>query len=262
MNLHQDNLHRFFEIANQYNSHFTEPTNTYDFLSRQSRTLCVTIGDSWTWGTALHNRLDEVYGNTLSMMIDADWLNLGLPGVGNHFIARKVIELDKIAKKLNYDKIFVFCTFTETGRQLDSDYDKHLDFLKYQDFDQFVQMLNDDAVNIIRMHSANFTKTVIGSNFVNPLGFTDSTFWLDLIYPCHEECYAALHGLWNIVDKMPALINLDKSKTSDFKEWATDFMDRGERRMQTMIRSKRFSHDHPIEKDDHSIWAKHLFGKL
>ena len=267
MKLSQDNLHHFFEIASPFNSHYNEMVNTYDFISRKSKTLCVTIGESWTWGSALNDRVNDVYGSQLAAMLDADWLNLGLPGVGNHFIANKVVELNKL--ELEYDNIFVFCTFTEIGRRLNSQYDQHINFTDWKDsqltlnFDNFLLMLNNDCVEIINNNSNNFTNTIIGSNFVNPLGFNDSTFWLDLLETTRNKtCYAALHGLYNLVTTIPELLNLSIDEKDQFKDWAAHLLDAGKERVQIMGKSDQFDGDHPKFRSGHEVWAKHLFDRL
>ena len=52
--------------------------------------LLITIGESWTWGDSLedhgYNRLDCVWGNKLSTMLDTDWINIARKGASNLWI--------------------------------------------------------------------------------------------------------------------------------------------------------------------------------
>jgi hypothetical protein len=265
MKLSIETLPTFFEIGDVHNSHYTTPTNTYDFKSRGSRVLCVTIGESWSWGSDLiGSRLQDVYGNQLSEMLDADWLNLSLPGVGNHFMASKVVELNHIADQLEYDKFFVFCTFTEIGRQLDSGYDRHIDFMDWKnkqstvDFDNFLLMLNRDCLDIIHKNSTRFP-IIVGSNFVDPLGFAGPS-WLSLLIEHHDICYACMHGLNNLVsDKIPKLLSLPQSKR--FKEWCIQMIDKGQQRSE-LLKSRDFFNFHPTTRQQHRIWAEELFSRI
>ena len=50
-------------------------------------TLLVTIGDSWTWGDGIDNRVNNVYGRRLSNMLNSDWINIAWPGTANNWIA-------------------------------------------------------------------------------------------------------------------------------------------------------------------------------
>jgi len=265
MNLNTEILPTFFEIGQPHNSHYQIPTNTYDFKSRDSRILCVTVGESWTWGSDLRgNRLEDVYGNQLSEMLDADWLNLALPGVGNHFIASKIVELNSLAGRLEYDKIFVFCTFTEIGRQLDSTYDRHINFLDWKnqsstvDFDDFLMMMNVDCLDIIKKNSSRF-HTIIGSNFVDPLGF-DGCSWLSLLVDYDDICYACMHGLENLVsDKILMLLSIPD--TDQFKKWCIEMIDKGQKRSELLTRSD-FVNFHPSTRQAHKIWAQELFNRI
>ena len=268
MILNKQILPQFFEIADQHNSHFLKPTNTYEFVNRGSSILCVTIGDSWTWGSDLAERLETVYGNQLSKMMDADWLNLAIPGVGNHWIASKVVELNRIVDKIEYDSIFVFCTFTEIGRQLDSQFDRHIDYLSwYKDqvnfnLFNFLLMLNQDAVSIINHNSNRFDKVVIRSNWVEPIGYTGKS-WLSLISNYNDVCYCSLHGLDNLVGKkLLDLMPFTDEEKILHKAWSIEMIDIGEKRNKMISSIDNFKNYHPTTKDQHGVWAKELLGVL
>ena len=64
MKLTTETLPLYFTVATPSNSHYTEVTNCFDFVDRNSDTLVVTVGDSWTWGADLDSdlRLQQVLG--------------------------------------------------------------------------------------------------------------------------------------------------------------------------------------------------------
>ena len=78
MKLSTDLLPNYFTIATPGNSHYIKSTNCFDFVDRNADALTVTVGDSWTWGADLapDKRLEQVYGNLISIELGTDWLNL------------------------------------------------------------------------------------------------------------------------------------------------------------------------------------------
>jgi hypothetical protein len=48
-----DNLYDYFSVATEKDSITVVGEKLFDFVDRQSDTLVVTIGDSWTWGADL-----------------------------------------------------------------------------------------------------------------------------------------------------------------------------------------------------------------
>lgn len=177
--LTQDNLPKYFTIANSENSWFQEPTNTFDFKSRESTTLLVTIGDSWTYGSDLNPslRTEQVYGNKLSKMRNSDWLNLGLPAQGNFWIVDRLEELINIEHDLMYDNIVVVCVFTSVARFFATSQDQYLDYTAWfkkikNNFSELFVMLNEECVRRINNLIKNSNiKLVLTTNFVDHLGF-------------------------------------------------------------------------------------------
>ena len=56
--------------------------------------LVITAGDSWTYGESLGDtRLSDVYGCKLSQAVNADWINIGLPGRSNSYIIKNLAWL-------------------------------------------------------------------------------------------------------------------------------------------------------------------------
>jgi len=124
MKLSKEVLPDYFTMAGPANSHYKTITNSFDFIGNGSKTLVVTVGESWTWGSDItvdndkETRLSKVYGRLIAEQLNSDWLNLSLPGAGNFWIANTVGEFINISGMLEYDKIYLICTLTEIGRSL------------------------------------------------------------------------------------------------------------------------------------------------
>jgi lysophospholipase L1-like esterase len=95
---------------------------------KNSDTLLMVFGDSWTWGDGLGKtnggiisddleyRLTHIYGNVLANMLDADLVNAARPGASNHEIYSNVKNfLPEVVDR--YKKIYVVITLTENGRE-------------------------------------------------------------------------------------------------------------------------------------------------
>ena len=87
--LSENNLLDYFNFIESWQVCDVNPLPATDFVSRDSDTLLVTVGDSWTWGAGLarDKRKNCVWGNLVSEMIQADWLNLAQPGQSNQWMA-------------------------------------------------------------------------------------------------------------------------------------------------------------------------------
>jgi len=108
----------------------------YDFVNRNSNTLFVTIGDSWTYGYRLDEelytddliaknnyRINHTYGNIISDYFKYDYLNLCVPAINNIWMLKKYKQLKDIQHKLPYNNVLYFITLTEYGREIYTDFD-------------------------------------------------------------------------------------------------------------------------------------------
>lgn len=265
MQLTTETIPTYFTLAGPDNSHYTSVTNCFDMVNRNSTTLLVTVGDSWTWGQVLENRLTEVYGNQLSAMHNWDWLNLGQNGASNFFIADRVEEFGKIVKLLDYEKIIIVCIFTEVGRGFNSHHDQHLNYTDWltqninsaDDFDKFIKMLNKNCVDrIMSVAQLNNCQLLFGSNFIDhlalPTELTVPLTWVKLLGTnCPVVAYAGQTG----VQRLQAIENfLAKHQQPLFKEWYIGMIDRCnhiEEVCNTIYRR------HPGA-DGHLRWAKYV----
>lgn len=205
--LTQENLYDYFAVATEQDSVTVAGSKLFDFVDRQSDTLIVTIGDSWTWGADLTNsnlggchimrlpdddyRIKHVYGNVMAEAINADFLNLGESGSGNWYIVKKMQELQNLHTFLNYKKILVFAVWTEVGRDLNSHHDVNIDYRSwlldniktYQDYYGFMEHINNHIAQKISKIISGFdshTEFWFSTNFIDPIGVESlSNFWMD-----------------------------------------------------------------------------------
>lgn len=178
--------------------------NPYYFKNRNSDTLLVTLGDSWTWAMECigrsdfddfrenewtinnrvisninQDRINHAYGNIVSDKINSDWLNLSVPGWGNFQIAELIENLSTIISQLSYKKIILVCTFTEIGRWFNTNDDVHIDHSRLleqvkitNDVNTLLKELNHLTVTQILNSLDKFShvQLLVGTNFVDHLG--------------------------------------------------------------------------------------------
>jgi hypothetical protein len=283
MKLSQDTLAEHFIIADSTSSWYQTPTNTFDFVDRDSKTLVVTVGDSWTWGCdlSLNNsdeqyRKDHVYGNLVSKELNADWLNLAIPAQGNFWIVAMVKELADLIPNLDYDKIIVVCTFTSVGRWFNTKYDQHIDYVSWfkdnirqkQDFDQLLFMLNDVCVADISTSLAPFDHVVlkIGTNMVEHIGLTglkstqilqDPWYRLLGVQPTTLAYVCFYHDRLSTATEF-----IPPQYHSDFKNWWLDLWKASEQQLLVLSSLPGIMRNyHPLSAG-HEIWANYIFEQL
>jgi lysophospholipase L1-like esterase len=106
--------------------------NPYHYQSCDSTKLVITVGDSWTYGDSLGKtqvrngiddteyRLAHVYGNLISKKLQADWINLALPGISNR---QMFIWLEQLLSRHIYNSNTIcIITLTESGRHDELDW--------------------------------------------------------------------------------------------------------------------------------------------
>jgi len=264
MKLTTDILPNYFTIASEKNSHYLIPTNTFDFVDKNSKQLLVTVGDSWTWGADLpeKTRLSDLYGNIISDNLGTDWLNLGQSGSNNFFIAERVEEFGKLVNRLCYDKIYLICTFTESGRSFNSHYDVYIDYVnwfKNNSIYNFLEFLNQECVNRIQQVANEYNLILkIGTNFVDPIGITNvlPTPWFRLLgIECPIIAHAGTTGVKRLAD-----VKFFTNQQSEYMHWFGHMVD-------SAAYIDRVSHDpilinaHPGP-SGHSAWANYLLSNI
>lgn len=263
MKLHTDSLPKYFTIADSTNSHYTEPTNCFDFVDRNAGTLLVTVGDSWTWGTDLNPeyRLQHVFGNLVSEKLNSDWLNLAQSGANNFFIAERVEELGKIVGELNYKKIYLICTFTETGRSFDSQHDRYIDYLswfEHNDINDFLAFLNAECYNRICSVAEKHRMILrVGTNFVDPEGFPAhfQPWFRQLGIPCEIQSCVGHTGASRLQSVQQFI-----SDQNSFKKWFSDLVTKSAY-TDLVCRSKILYKAHPTPAG-HQAWANTVLESI
>jgi len=279
MKLTWETLPNYFTLADRSNSWHETPTNLYDFISVDSDTLLVTIGDSWTWGAWLseHNQNDQirkehVFGRLMAKQLTADWLNLGLSASGNFWLAQKVEELAKIIPSLEYKKIIVVCTFTGVGRWFNTGQDQYIDYVDLfarvaPDFDQLLIKLNEECVKRILIALAPFdhVQLKVGTNFVEYLGFDALSTEQLLPKPWYqvlglddgEKIYTCAY-----FERISTGIEfLDTAYHDKYKQWVVDIVDQSFRRVRLLEQAPGFNLCHPAA-SDHRQWANYVLENL
>ena len=272
--LSQDNLLQWFEPANLKNSWYSDDQNVYVFKNRQSNRLLITVGDSWTFGSNLSNKNQQVYGNLLSEKLESDWLNLSIPATGNFFQARIAEQLSKVLPKLMYKKIDIVFTFTGITRWFNTSDDLHIKYKEWftqnvhctEDFDKLLLMLNNHCVErIIKIIKDPRVKLKFGTNFVDALGYDSLSSDQILDIPWYQ-----IMGLNNNQKVFTCLYYtkletatefLPKTKHSWFKQWFLDLSDITYQRYNLMADSTQFENLHPLN-EGHCQWAEYVYKHL
>jgi len=273
--LTQDTLSNYFTIADSTNSWYETPTNTFDFVSNQSKTLVVTIGDSWTWGSdiAKHDRTHCVFGRLMAQELTADWLNLALCNQGNFWMATMAEELGALIPKLHYDKIYVVCTLTEIGRWINTKFDVYLDYITMfrdqikTDFNKLPQLLNNEAIGrILTALDYPHVELRIGTNLVDQIGFENvapseilELPWYQVLgnaAPDHVYvCQFNANGLASMFEFIP------KEHHSLYKQWIVDSSTRADQRLKMLDNTAMFFKRHPTV-SSHQAWARYILSSL
>lgn len=279
MKLSQDTLADYFTIADSTNSWYTTPTNTFDFVDRSSRLLVVTVGDSWTWGSGVsfgnkdeQFRRNNVFGNLVSTALHADWLNLGLNAQGNFWIASMVQELTNLIPELDYDHIYVVCTFTGVTRWFNTQYDHHIDYKNWfkntaPNFDQLLVMLNQQCVSrIVDSLSGHGNVTLkIGTNFVDAIGFDSISAeqllpepWYKLL-GCSDSELVFADVFFERISQ--AIEFIEPQHHTAFKQWVLELINKSEHRLGLMTDPDKFWKFHP-RANGHQIWAEYILKEI
>jgi len=274
--LSQENLPQYFTIADITNSWYIEPTNTFNFISRNSKKLLVTVGDSWTWGSDISEnnrddnfRIENVWGNQLSKLFASDWLNLALSAQGNQWMANRITEFSNIVPLLNYEQIIVVCVFTGAGRMFNTDIDRDFDYVEWfkqnintpNDYYSLLELLNTMAVKQIH-NSLQFPhiNLYLTTNMIDSIGFTSSfDAWYKTI-GINDDTYVCTD--MTAVEKLLTIEDFVSGKQlADFKQWILQLIDSVEHREQHYLNTKIFRNQHPLA-EYHKQWAEYVWNKI
>lgn len=254
--------------------------NPYYFQNRNSDTLVVTLGDSWTWACdvvgyndileyrsedwkivngVLSNvnseRSNRSYGNILSQELNGDWLNLGIPGSSNIRIAQLSSRLADIIPKLHYSKILIVITLTEAGRHFNSEFDTDIDHYgmmqQLSHPNQLLEKLNHWAIDQIQtcLNDFSHVQLLVGTNFVDAIGLdllTDNqqltTPWYQLLDIVYDKptYICGDYALFNFVRSLEDRL-IPTELHPMFKTWISNSIDCGQLAIQKLQQSPYIS---------------------
>lgn len=227
----------------------------------ESDTLVITVGDSWTWGEDLpeSRRTHRVYGQLLANKLQADFVNISIPGASNVFVYDKLKLLLEHVQQ--YQTIYVFVTLTEVCRELVND----PIWLSDKPFADISELLADFEHNTLVAYRNLFEqypniRYLLGRNFtftynnnVNLVDHLDKT-WVEVLdkentYPKTIRVLSSL-----AIDALKQVLNNSAKELVDIIESNAPALD-------WMEHSEYIINGHPNEQA-HRIWADYLLSKL
>lgn len=226
-----------------------------------SDTLVVTVGDSWTWGEDLDEnyRTQQVYGQLIASELQADFVNISIPGASNVFVYDKLkLLLEHIQP---YQTIYVFVTLTEVCRELVNDpiwssnktftnIDELLADFEYNTLVAYKNLF-EQYPNIRYLLGRNFTFTY--NNNVSLINHLDKT-WVEVLD--RENAYPK-----NIRVLSSLAVNALKQVLSNSSEELVNLIESNSPALDWMENSNYIINGHPTEQA-HQIWADYLLSKL
>ena len=248
-------------------------------------TTLLTIGDSWTWGDELGKsnglcsdacsdtdyRISKVFGNLLAEKLNANWVQIALPGGSWDWI---ITEFEKLVPQLvpQTKQLIVVLGFSDHGRELDN-HDSQV-ITKYKV--AFANTDNHSTIDVLQeveeWHYQRIDRVlekyptvtcIAGPAFTNSLvqhHTQTPKHWVDLLFDIPlNPCYVQGSGVWNISQ----FLERNNLITSKFKEevgvnWFTMV---AERRDLMSANPLLFNRWHPRE-EGHRLWADYLYNHL
>ena len=289
--LNANNLQGYFSPVGPLHSHHGEHLWPYDYVDRDSDTLLVTIGDSWTWGSGITGnyieagnltkqendfRLQHLYGGIIAKAKKCNWLNLGFYSAGNRWISNKVFELRALMPLLNFKKVIVICTLTSTGRWLNTWQDSLTDYKKYftnhamdtmDSWENFFVDINRQCISEIKLLTSSDSRIelFVGTNAVDHSGFDV----LDIQQIIPQPWYKLLgdlnlDGITVDMESIRYLANLENvlSNTDQkfiFQKWMLHKISQAETQNKMLSEMDHVAGDKVhVNSDGHRIWAEYL----
>lgn len=235
--------------------------NPYHYKSRDSDQLIITVGDSWTYGDSLGNtrvrngvddtdyRLDHVYGNLLTEQLNADWMNLALPGGSNYCMLN---WLGQLLDRRHNQTIVCVITLTEAGRHEE---------LRWAEGDSLQAALKNIVLKEYRMIKelrSRFPKVTfkIAHNFTDSIdghGVLDRT-WLEVLTNQQLQ-----NDTYIVVSDHIRQLNYDRTYPD-----TVEVIDRALKRIDILDACDYCCKEdsrHPLEQG-HKLWADYLATQL
>jgi len=120
---------KIWKSLNYNDTAFAPGRNWYYEHCRNSKSLLITAGDSWTWGDSLgrissdgyvddfEHRITHIYGSLLAEHMQSDHVNIGICGGSNVLFYDHLINLLSEVHSY-YNQIIVILTLTELCREI------------------------------------------------------------------------------------------------------------------------------------------------
>ena len=261
------------------------------FLPRNSDTLLITAGDSWTFGDSLGDiletsnddkpaRLAQVYGKHIADHLNADWYNHGKCAGSNFDIALDVQHRIQ-SLKTNYKNIYVIVTLTEVGRfgwedkhlmrlaKPEQDSDLFMKHVEQVEIDRFREL--DMPANATLLLARNFTTSYDETNFgdlnVAPKNWVQINFEAnkdDFILPWDNKVLQLNQILCTGGITKLSLETCETLQCSDYKDYFIKQFDSSEF-LRFWLPNNGLNHNasscHPTA-ESHKIWADYLITLL
>lgn len=253
----------------------------FDFVERGSKNLFVTIGDSWTYGWRLDEetntdkdqyRIDHTYGGVISQQLGWDFLNVSIPASNNLWMVEKFRQICANADQLGYDRIKVFITLTEYGREFYTDFDGapalQESYKCCQTPDDVASALSNHVADL--MLENNNVEFDLGINYVSNLyppklqSHIVPLSWLEILHggTIDEKCIVV--GSWVIpkYEHIPMYNSLVSNAA--LKENLQDLVNRSEKRINIIYNTgynHRIGYGHP-NSQGHELWAKYIMNTI
>lgn len=253
----------------------------FDFVERGSNSLFVTIGDSWTYGWRLDEettadkeqyRIDHTYGGVISQHLGWDFLNVSIPASNNLWMVEKFQQICANAGQLGYDRIKVFITLTEYGREFYTDFDGAPElqesYKSCRTPDDVACALSNHVADLIL--KTNNVEVNLGINYVSNLypqklqSQIVPLSWLEILCgnSIAEKCIVV--GSWVIPKYEHIQMYHSLGSNAELKEHLQDLVDRSEKRIDIIYNTgynHRIGYGHP-NSDGHNLWAKYIMNTI
>lgn len=263
-------------------SHLTPGSVPFYFKDYGKDTLVVTFGDSWSWGQDLTQqpndeyRCHNVYGHQLARELNADFLNLAVPGAGNQYIHQLFCDFAAIAKQLQYKHIVAIITFTEVGRDFNGWFDQQLDYRSWLDanikepdsYTKLIKWLNSRLCQSIAKQLCNIPglDLYVASNFVDPIGLEPlfqyqlPKTWVDVYDGTQDhKCFFVSSYIF---DKLSTVFDLHWDlDRSLYITWAVPHMVSSAQRTAVLGNKNHYRKYHPTV-DGHHAWADYVLQAI
>jgi len=240
--------------------------NPCHYQNRDSDSMIITVGDSWTYGDSLgktcvreglddtQHRLAHVYGNLISQELDVDWINLALPGISNR---QMFIWLEQLlARHVHAKNTTCIITLTESGRHEELNWlDPNLTTL---------QANLENMVNKTYRWIDQIQKRYPAIKFIVAHNFSDSRS-TDKVQVCNQTWLEVMtnnkiqNGTHVVVSEHIKQLNYNYTYSD-----TPDVIDRALARIDILDACKYcHKHDsrHPTEYG-HELWANYLLNQL